>query len=129
MNRAAALLLFASLCPAAEAGWQVPGEIQVPTGPWQVPGDIQVPKGIQAVKEGSGVVRVTVQDDASPVRRLELSIDAGPWEDVHPEDGIADSTNESYRISVPVEPRGRRLVVVRASDILGNASTARVDVP
>ncbi len=87
------------------------------------------PPRIQAVKEGSGVVRVTVQDDASPVRRLELSIDAGPWEDVHPEDGIADSTNESYRISVPVEPRGRRLVVVRASDILGNASTARVDVP
>ncbi len=87
------------------------------------------PPRIQAVKESAGVVRVTVQDDASPVRRLEVSIDAGPWEDVHPEDGIADSTSESYRISVPSEPRGRRLVVLRASDILGNAATARVDVP
>jgi hypothetical protein len=87
------------------------------------------PPRIQAVKESAGVVRVTVQDDASPVRRLEVSIDAGPWEDVHPEDGIADSTSESYRISVPSVPRGRRLVVLRASDILGNAATARVDLP
>ena len=63
------------------------------------------------------------------MRRLEVSLDAGPWEDVHPEDGIADATSESYRISVPAEARGRRLVVLRASDLLGNVATARVDLP
>lgn len=78
------------------------------------------------------VVRVSVQDDASPLRRLEVSVDAGPWEDVHPEDGIADATRESYRVEIPPAPAhasGRRLVVLRASDLLGNAATARVDLP
>ena len=28
-------------------------------------------------------------------------MDAGPWEDVHPEDGIADATTESYRVEMP----------------------------
>jgi len=77
-----------------------------------------------------GIVRVTVQDDASPVRRLELSVDAGPWEDLHPEDGIADSGAEVYRVALPAQPRGgiRPLVVLRASDLLGNTATARLDL-
>jgi outer membrane protein OmpA-like peptidoglycan-associated protein len=52
---------------AAYAGWQTPGDIQVPKGTWQVPGDIQVPKGIEAVKgedAGKCVRRVTVVGDA-----------------------------------------------------------------
>src|SRR5947208_14289275 len=49
------------------AGWQTPGEIQVPKGNWQVPGEIEVPKGIQAVKgqeDGKCIRRVTVVGDA-----------------------------------------------------------------
>ncbi len=77
-----------------------------------------------------GVIRVSVHDDASPVRRLELSVDAGPWEDVHPEDGIADAIDESYRVELPAASgRGLRVVVLRASDLLGNVATARVDLP
>jgi outer membrane protein assembly factor BamB len=77
------------------------------------------------------VIRVSVHDDASPIRRLELSVEAGRWEEVHPEDGIADSTDETYRISVPAASgkRDSRVVVLRASDVLGNAATARVDLP
>jgi hypothetical protein len=83
------------------------------------------------------VVRATVQDDASPVRRLEMSVDAGSWEDVYPEDGIADARVESYRIEVPAPPQPapvkgplpRRLVVLRASDVLGNVATVKVDLP
>jgi hypothetical protein len=90
------------------------------------------PPRIKAAPDGSvrGLIHVTVQDDASPVRRLELSVDAGPWEDVHPEDGIADAASESYRIEIPTTTeKRRRLVVLRASDLLGNVATARVDVP
>ena len=77
-----------------------------------------------------GVIRVVVHDDSTPVRRLELSLDAGPWEDVHPEDGIADALDESFRIELPARTgRGRRVVVLRATDLLGNVATARVDVP
>jgi hypothetical protein len=71
-----------------------------------------------------------VRDDASPVRRLEISVDGGRWQEVHPRDGIADSLEENYDIALPTAARtGRRTLVLRASDILGNASTARVDVP
>jgi hypothetical protein len=73
-------------------------------------------------------IRVTVRDDASPVRRLEMSTDAGRWEEVHPRDGIADSAEETYEIPLPAAPAAR-VVVLRATDLLGNVATARVDVP
>ena len=77
-----------------------------------------------------GVIRVTVHDDSTAVKGLELSIDAGPWEDVHPEDGIADAPDETFRIELPARTgRAPRIAVLRASDRLGNVSTARVDVP
>ena len=80
--------------------------------------------------QSPGVILVAVHDDSTPVRRLELSIDAGPWEDVHPEDGIADGLDESFRIELPARTgKGRRVAVLRATDLLGNVSTARVDVP
>ena len=73
-------------------------------------------------------IRVTVRDDASPVRSLETSTDAGRWEEVHPKDGIADSLEETYEILLPAVASGR-VLVLRATDLLGNVATARVDVP
>ena len=73
-------------------------------------------------------IRVTVRDDASPVRSLETSTDAGRWEEVHPRDGIADSLEETFEIPLPAAASGR-VVVLRATDLLGNVATARVDVP
>jgi outer membrane protein assembly factor BamB len=78
---------------------------------------------------GRASIRVTVRDDASPVRKLETSTDAGRWEEVHPADGIADSREETYDIPVPPAAGRPRIVVLRATDLLGNVATARVDVP
>ncbi len=80
--------------------------------------------------QAPGVIHVAVHDDSTAVKRLELSIDAGPWEDVHPEDGIADGLDETFRVELPARTgRGLRVAVLRASDRLGNVATARVDVP
>jgi len=75
-------------------------------------------------------VRATVKDD-SPVRRLDHSLDAGHWEEVHPVDGIADSPEERYEVPVPPAAPGTapRMMVLRATDILGNISTLRIDIP
>ncbi len=74
-------------------------------------------------------IRVTVHDD-SPLRQLEISVDAGRWEEVHPVDGLADSPEEQYDIaSRPSSGPGPHVVMLRATDILGNTSTVRVDVP
>lgn len=79
---------------------------------------------------GARVVRATVRDD-SPVRRLDFSLDGGRWEEVHPVDGIADSPEERYEVAVAAAAAGAgtRMMVLRATDILGNVSTLRVDVP
>jgi len=73
-------------------------------------------------------IRATVRDD-SPIRELELSIDAGRWEEVYPVDGLADSPEEQYDIPLRPSGAGPHVVVLRATDILGNTSTVRVDVP
>jgi len=70
------------------------------------------------------------KDDSSLIRRCEYSVDGGRWEEVHPTDGINDSREETYEISLEaLAGFGPHIVVVRASDSLGNASTARVEVP
>ena len=44
-------------------------------------------------------------------------------------DGIADSLEESYEIPLPPGTGRPRIVVLRATDLLGNVATARVDAP
>jgi outer membrane protein assembly factor BamB len=73
-------------------------------------------------------IRATVRDD-SPLRELEISVDAGRWEEVYPVDGVADSPEEQYDIAPRVAGSGPHVVMLRATDILGNTSTVRVDVP
>jgi hypothetical protein len=88
------------------------------------------PPSITASHDPRGRIRATVRDDASLVRKLELSTDAGRWVQVDPVDGIADSLEETYEITLPAtsEP-GPHIVVLRATDSLGNVATARLDVP
>ncbi len=74
-------------------------------------------------------IRAVVRDE-SPIRKLEFSVDTSRWEEVHPRDGIADSTEEEYEIEVPpANTPGPRVVVLRAADLLGNTATVRVDLP
>jgi hypothetical protein len=75
-------------------------------------------------------VHVTVKDDASIVRRTEYSVDGGKWQEVHPTDGINDSLEEAYEFAVPeLTAAGPHVLVVRASDLLGNLSTGRIEIP
>jgi hypothetical protein len=74
-------------------------------------------------------IRATARDDSSIIRKAEYSVDGGRWEEIHPSDGISDSLEESYDFPVRDLGPGPHVVVVRASDLLGNVATARVDVP
>ncbi|MCG6928771.1 MAG: hypothetical protein LJF30_26135 [Acidobacteria bacterium] len=80
--------------------------------------------------EGEGTIRATARDVGSPIRKLEISVDAGRWQEVYPTDGINDSTEEAYEFPIPggAGP-GPHVVVLRVADRLGNVATGRVDVP
>lgn len=74
-------------------------------------------------------VIAVVKDDSSIVRKAEYSADGGRWQEVHPTDGINDALEETYEIPVANIPgAGPHLIVVRATDLLGNIATARVEV-
>jgi sugar lactone lactonase YvrE len=75
-------------------------------------------------------IRATARDAGSSIRRLEISVDAGRWQEVYPVDGIDDSPEETYEFPVPpADAPGPRVIVLRVSDRLGNVATGRVDVP
>ena len=75
-------------------------------------------------------VRALVKDDSSIIRKAEYSVDGGRWREVHPTDGIDDALEESYEILLAdISGPSPHIVVVRATDLLGNVATARVEVP
>jgi outer membrane protein assembly factor BamB len=75
-------------------------------------------------------VRAVARDDSSVIRRAESSIDGGRWEEIRPLDGINDSLEETYELKPEgLAKPGPRILVVRVFDLLGNAATARVEIP
>ncbi len=75
-------------------------------------------------------VRAVARDDSSLIRRAESSVDGGRWEEIRPLDGINDSREETYEIKPEgLGKPGPHILVIRAFDLLGNAATARVEIP
>jgi hypothetical protein len=75
--------------------------------------------------QGALNIEVEAVDALSPVRRAEVSIDAGPWRPMECADGVADSLRERFLVSLPAPPAGEHLVTVRVYDASGNAGLAR----
>lgn len=70
------------------------------------------------------ILDVRVEDSASPIRRAEYSVNAGPWTVLEAADGITDGREESFTVRLRGEG-GERSVVVRAFDAAGNPGLAR----
>jgi len=94
------------------------------------------------------LVNAMVQDELSPLRALEYSLDARIWEAAFPTDGIFDSRAESFRFEIDLAAAAARsraagltspveaghsgageTVLVRAADIAGNEGAARALAP
>jgi hypothetical protein len=69
-----------------------------------------------------------VSDSTSRVVRGEYSVDGGPWQLVFPQDGIADSSRESYKIRVTFTKTGEHVIAFRAADSSSNVGTSKVTV-
>ncbi len=80
------------------------------------------------VAGGKTGARFEVEDATGRLKRADVSIDGGPWRAVSPEDGIADSSRESYTLDLEISTPGEHTVSLRAFDSSGNVGSARITV-
>jgi hypothetical protein len=70
-------------------------------------------------------VAFDVRDADSAVQKAEYSLDGEKWITIYPKDGIADSRNEQFELTVDGEMSARG-VIVRATDTLNNVTNTDV---
>jgi len=68
-----------------------------------------------------GMVAFSVKTGSLRLFRVEYSLDSREWSVVFPEDGITDSSEESFQLKVPA---GKGLIQVRAIDDNGNLGSS-----
>lgn len=66
------------------------------------------------------------RDAASPLRRCEYSLDAARWVPMEAADGVIDSQQEKFVLSLDKLAPGEHLVVIRVLDSANNAGLAKV---
>lgn len=83
------------------------------------------------VVERRTMVTFTAQDAASPIYRVEYAIDAGEWFIVYPQDGVCDSTTETFAATVGTLAAGEHTIAVRVKDGANNIGTGKtvIQVP
>jgi len=119
--------IIASDSPSNPAGTALTGEMDsVAFEVDNTPPTITV--GAVRVASGRTIIPFDVKDDHSPVQRVEFSQDGQRWRGVFPVDGIADSRDEHYELTLDGE-LGERGVTLRASDSMNNVATTHVPAP
>ena len=90
------------------------------------------PPGLKILQTGNidGIVIVSVKarTTSSRIYQMEYSVNGKTWTIVHPVDGIADSTEESYQFNVENLSTGKHDLRVRVVDTVGNVGTGRSEL-
>lgn len=80
----------------------------------------------EILRQGGSIrIAVHVHDARSAIQKVECSLGGGPWQLVNPIDGLSDSPDERYEISVATEADIAR-VMIRATDALQNVTAQSV---
>jgi hypothetical protein len=119
--------IVASDAPSNPAGIALTGEME--SSAFDVdntPPAITV-TGVRADR-GRTIITFEIKDDHSPVQRVEFSQDGRQWRGVFPRDGISDSRQEQYELSLE-SLLGERGLTLRATDSMNNVETGHVDPP
>ncbi|HTQ56236.1 MAG TPA: hypothetical protein VMI94_17330 [Bryobacteraceae bacterium] len=75
---------------------------------------------------GTAEIAFTARDAASPLRRCEYSVDATGWVPLEAADGVIDSQQEKFVLSLDKLAAGEHLIVLRVLDSANNAGLAKV---
>ena len=76
----------------------------------------------------NGKVRAafTATDAAGNLSRAEYSVNGGDWKEVYADDGISDSSRETYTIEIELPNAGENTLSLRVFDSSGNFSSAQI---
>jgi hypothetical protein len=69
-----------------------------------------------------------VEDTTGRIKRADISIDGGPWHEVFPDDGIADSPRERYSLDLAVTGAGEHTISMRAFDNSSNVGNLSLTI-
>jgi hypothetical protein len=75
---------------------------------------------------GRTTIQFEVRDEWSSISKVEYSLDAQRWQVLYPRDGIFDSRQEQFELTLESDAAARG-VVIRAYDSKNNSATARGD--
>jgi hypothetical protein len=67
-----------------------------------------------------------VEEATGRIKRTDVSVDGGPWMEVFPDDGIADSGSEHYSLDLDVAGAGEHTISLRAFDNSNNVGNISV---
>jgi hypothetical protein len=74
------------------------------------------------------LITFDVKDDHSPIQKVEFSQDGVRWRSVFPVDGIPDTRQERYELTID-GALGERGLTLRASDAMDNLASVHLDRP
>jgi hypothetical protein len=82
-------------------------------------------RGFEVERHGEGVrIEFVAADPGGSVAAVEVAFDGGTWAPLNPLDGVADSAEERYRLSIDPQDSASappaRSVMVRVTDAVGN---------
>lgn len=86
------------------------------------------PPRIDRLDERRGRLRGRVVDDLGPIARIQLAIDASPWQDVFPTDSLLDSASEELDLPLGELGPGPHIIALRAFDASGNQANREIIV-
>jgi hypothetical protein len=87
------------------------------------------PPEVEVIKQtshgDSADIQFSAEDETSPLRDAETSIDGQDWKDIASDDGIVDSRRELFTIHLAHLVPGEHVLSLRASDTSGNIGVGK----
>jgi hypothetical protein len=82
----------------------------------------------QTVNGAAAEVQFSAEDNTSPLRTAETSVDGQDWHDIVSDDGIVDSRQETFTVKLTHLAPGEHIVALRAYDTSGNVGVGKAVV-
>jgi hypothetical protein len=102
-------------------------EAEMTSAPVLIDNTPPVVRAGEPVRNGSRItVPFEASDMTSPLRRCEYSLDASGWTPVSASDGVIDTQNEQFSLSLDNVAPGEHLLVIRVLDSANNTGLTKV---